>query len=78
MTGPQWKDHPEYIIAEKDLPNFDDLSTIDYPHFALILLKRLAKDIVKKKGMELDNLRPMPIKGSLNELLAKAQKSKGT
>jgi hypothetical protein len=35
-------------------PDFDDLSTIDHPHFALILLKSLAKDIEKKKGMELE------------------------
>jgi hypothetical protein len=52
MAGPQWTDHPDYIMAEEDLPNFDYLTTIDHPHFALILLKSLAKDIAKNKGME--------------------------
>jgi hypothetical protein len=65
MAGPQWKDHPHYIIAEEDLPNFDDLTTIDHPHFDLILLKSLSKDI----EMELEKLRSMPIKGGLHELL---------
>jgi hypothetical protein len=51
MAGPQWKDHPDYI-AEEDLPNFDDLNTIDHPHFALILLKSIAKDIEKMNRME--------------------------
>jgi hypothetical protein len=73
MAGPQWKDHPHYILAEEDLPNFDDLTTIDHPNIDLILLKSLSKDIEKKKGMELENLRSIPTKGSLHELLAKAK-----
>jgi hypothetical protein len=70
MAGRQWQDHPDYIIAEEDLPNFDALTTIVHHHFALILLKRLAKDNDNKKGMELEKLKPMPNKGSLHELLA--------
>jgi hypothetical protein len=77
MAGPQWKDHPHYIIAEEDLPNFDDLTTIYHPHFDLILAKILYKDIEKNKGIELEKLRSMPMKGSLHELLAKAKIPKG-
>jgi hypothetical protein len=73
MAGPPWKDHPDYILAEEDIPHFDDLATIDHPQFALILLKSLAKDIEKKKGMKLEKLEPMPIKGSLHEIPAKAK-----
>jgi hypothetical protein len=62
MACPQWKDHPDYIIAVEDLFNFDDLTTIDHPHFALILLKMLAKDIEKNNGTELEKLKPMSIK----------------
>jgi hypothetical protein len=54
MNGTKRKVHPDCVIAEEDLPDFDDLTTIDHPHFALILLKSLAKDIEKKKGMELE------------------------
>jgi hypothetical protein len=73
MAGPQWKDHPHYIIFEKDLPNFDHLTTIYHPHFDLILLKSLSKHIEMEKGMELEKLRSMPLKGSLHELLANAK-----
>jgi hypothetical protein len=45
MAGPQWKGHPGYFMAEEDLPDFDDLTTIDRPHLALILLKSNGKDI---------------------------------
>jgi hypothetical protein len=54
MAGPQWKEHPHDINTEEDLPNFDDLTNIDHPHFDLILLKSLSKDIEKKKGMKLE------------------------
>jgi hypothetical protein len=73
MAGPQWKGHPDYIIAEEDLPDFDDLATLDHAHFALILLKSLATDTEKKKGMELEKLRTIPLKGSLHELLAQSK-----
>jgi N12 class adenine-specific DNA methylase len=52
------------------------VTTIDHPHFALILLKSLAKDIEKKNGMELETLRLSPIKVSLHELLVKAKNTK--
>jgi hypothetical protein len=73
MAGPQWKGHSDYFIVEEDLTDFYDLTTIDHPHFALKLLKSLAMDIEKKKGMELENLSSIPIKGSLHELLAKSK-----
>jgi hypothetical protein len=67
MAGTQWKYHPHCIIAEEDLPNFDDLTTIDHPHFDIIGLKSLSKDIEKSIEMELEKLISMPIKGSLHE-----------
>jgi hypothetical protein len=73
LAIPHWKDHPEYIIGEEDLTNFADLTTIEHPHFDLILFKSLAKDIEKKKGRELEMLKKIPIKESLHELLAKAK-----
>jgi hypothetical protein len=54
MAGPQWKGHPDYVIAQEDLPDFDDLTSIDHPHFSLILLNKLAKDIEKKKEIQLE------------------------
>jgi hypothetical protein len=65
MAGPQWKAHLDYIIAEEVLPDF--ITTIEHPHFALILLKSLDKDIEKKNGMELEKLRSIRIKGSLHD-----------
>jgi hypothetical protein len=76
MAGPQWKGHPDYVITEEDLPNFDDLTTIDHTHFALILLKSLGKDIEKKKGIELEKLRSKTINRSLHEFLVKAKNLK--
>jgi hypothetical protein len=55
MAGPQWKGHPHYIIAQEDLPELDDLTSIDHPHFSLILLNKLAKDIEKEKEVQLEN-----------------------
>jgi hypothetical protein len=52
IAVPQWKGHLDDVIAEEDLSNFDNLTTIDHPHFALILLKRLAKDLEKEKKVE--------------------------
>jgi hypothetical protein len=40
MAGPQWKGYPDYVTAEEDLPDFDDMTTIDHPHFAQILKKQ--------------------------------------
>jgi hypothetical protein len=73
MASPQWKGHPDYIIPEEDLPDIDVLTTIDHPHFALIHLKSVAKDILKAKEAELVRIIEQPIKGSTNELIAKAK-----
>jgi hypothetical protein len=73
IASPEWKDHPHYIIAQEDLPDFDDLTPVDHPHFALLLLTSIAKDLEKKKTLELQGLRPLPIKGSLHELCGKAK-----
>jgi hypothetical protein len=34
----QWKNHPDYIIAQEDLHDFDVLASIDHSHFSLIFL----------------------------------------
>jgi hypothetical protein len=47
---PQWKGNPDYIMSEEDLPDFDNLTTIDHPHFALILLKVLVRILKGRKG----------------------------
>jgi hypothetical protein len=73
MAIPQWNGHSDYIIAEEDLPDFYDLTTIDHPHFSFIILISVAKDIEKAKKAELVWLNEQPIKGSLYELLAKAK-----
>jgi hypothetical protein len=45
---------PDYIIAQEDFPDFDDLISVDHPDYSLILLKSLAKSIEKEKGMGLE------------------------
>jgi hypothetical protein len=49
MAGPQWKYHPDYIIAQEDLPDLDDLPENRHPHFALIFLTSFMKLIAKDK-----------------------------
>jgi hypothetical protein len=51
-AGPQRKHHSQYITAQEDLPDFDDLTDIDHPHFSLILLNRLTKPIEKEVDLE--------------------------
>jgi hypothetical protein len=48
-SGPQWKDHPDYIMAYKVLPDFDDLKSIDHPHVSIIFLSKIMKHIEKEK-----------------------------
>jgi PleD family two-component response regulator len=54
MAGPQWKNHPDYIIAQEDLPDFDDLTGTNHPHFALIFLASFMKSIPKDKETDLE------------------------
>jgi hypothetical protein len=54
MAGPQWKDHPHYIIVQKDLPDLDDLTDTNHPHFSQIFLTSLMKTQKKEKEAKLE------------------------
>jgi hypothetical protein len=54
IAGPQWKDHPHYIIAQEDLSNIDELTDINHPHFVIILMTSLSKSLEKDKEAELE------------------------
>jgi hypothetical protein len=43
-----WKDHSHYIISQDDLPDFDDPTDTNRPHFALIFLTSFMKSIEKE------------------------------
>jgi hypothetical protein len=82
MAGQKWKGHPHYVIVQEALLDLDELTSIDHPHFGLILIKSLAKDLgkdsfdqplKKTKSTELRRLSGIQIKGSLHELCEKAK-----
>jgi hypothetical protein len=51
---PKWKDRPDYRMSQDNIPDSEDLSEINHPNFAIILLNRLKKFLDEEKQIQQD------------------------